>query len=462
MIQTLPLLPAVPTPVRGPQADPGQADFGQWLAPPPAQAATPPASPLPDADAIAAVLGPGAMAPAAPVVADVGPAPSPVAAMPAALLADVPALLAPSPPQARVAPVVVHLMSPVPLTPLTPQAMHSVVPLTPREPAPLPPVAVTPPSALPPIASATATPGAPTLPPASPQVVPPMLPAPPISPVPPLGAPPTSLAPPTSPWATALPIPTAPPVLPPTASAPSVSLLPPTSPAPTASLPPSTPPAPPAALAAEAPVPASPPASPSPAEGVRTVWTLASRSGGETVDLFFTPWQLVAGHQLSQQGRNRAPGIATPAHSAPGPASIQGARGLAGGAMSAALARDAAWLVQAGAPLATAWATTARPVAAAASAAAESIGSGAPALGAAAAWPLRLLRWLNEGSQGATAWLRDFTLDADALPALVQDLQRFAASQDIPLHRIVLNGQTLWTSTPPTAPPSNHGETHAS
>lgn len=240
--------------------------------------------------------------------------------------------------------------------------------------------------------------------------------------------------------------------MPPASFAPAVSLLPPTSPAATASLP----------APAYIPVPVLPQVSPSSADSVRSVWTLASRSGGETVDLFFTPWQLVAGHQLSQQWRSGTPGVATPAEAAPGSTSSQLASGVAGMAMNSMSARDADWPLQAGTPLTTPWAAAARPAAAAAGAAAEAIASGAPALGAAAAWPLRLLRWLNEGSHGATAWLRDFTLDADTLPALVQDLQRFAASQDIPLHRIVLNGRTLWTATPPTATPSNHGETHAS
>jgi hypothetical protein len=101
-----------------------------------------------------------------------------------------------------------------------------------------------------------------------------------------------------------------------------------------------------------------------------------------------------------------------------------------------------------------AFVSAAQRIAAAGAAGSDPAGAGTALLGASFEWPLRLLRWLNEGPQGATAWLRDFTLAPEAMPALVDDLRRFAAAENLPLDRIVLNGRTLWsaTSLPPSTP----------
>lgn len=297
MIETLPLLPAVATPARGPSTDAGQADFGQWLAPPPAATGQPA---LPLAPPVGNVIG------------EAGRGAGPTLPLPGVGLD----LIMPSLPTAP-RPVVVHLALPVSPTPAAPVAALVALPT---------------------------------------------------------------------------------------------------------------------------------------GGDVGPVWTLASRSGGEAVELFFSPWQLVAGYRLSQQGRSPLPGLAPTGALAGGAAGMAGTPAAAGAAAKAALGDGAALpRVAALAPV-MAWATAAQQ-SAAGSATAEALGSGQPALGAAAAWPLRLLRWLNEGPHGATAWLRDFTLESDALPALVDDLRHFAADQDMALHRIVLNGRTLWTSAPPLDSP---------
>lgn len=63
-------------------------------------------------------------------------------------------------------------------------------------------------------------------------------------------------------------------------------------------------------------------------------------------------------------------------------------------------------------------------------------------------WAQRLLRW-NAGateSENATAWVRDFSLDADEMPNLVASLRAFSAGQGIALSRIVVNGREAWVA----------------
>jgi hypothetical protein len=219
--------------------------------------------------------------------------------------------------------------------------------------------------------------------------------------------------------------------------------------------------APPASQAADAPMLAPEPRALPPADAIGLVGTLASRSGGDAVDLIFAPWQLMAGHRLSQQWRHSAPTDVLPANAKSERVSDPGIGFPPAVALAEGLPRGAQVWGPAATTLATWWPSTAQLLAAA-GATTESFGSGTPSLGAAATWPLRLLRWFSEGPEGATAWLRDFTIDAAAVPTLVNDLRRLAAAQDIPLHRIVLNGQTLWMSSQPTSAQSNQGESHAS
>lgn len=60
------------------------------------------------------------------------------------------------------------------------------------------------------------------------------------------------------------------------------------------------------------------------------------------------------------------------------------------------------------------------------------------------AWPDRLLRWHGENDGSASAWVRDYRLDAGAAAQLVESLRELAGQQQISLRRIVLNGHELW------------------
>lgn len=182
-------------------------------------------------------------------------------------------------------------------------------------------------------------------------------------------------------------------------------------------------------------------------ESVAMAWAMASAPGSTTtVHLVASPWRLAAGDQLSQQieatlslfmaeetpqalavakGQGQGP--------VPGAPSIPGLRTppLRAGGDTTALGLVP---IAAGVRLATA------------AAAEETAAVRGSVAGQAAHWPLRLLRWLNDGDGGRTVWLRDFTADAGAASGLVDDLRRFARAESLPLTRIVLNGQTLWTA----------------
>lgn len=63
-------------------------------------------------------------------------------------------------------------------------------------------------------------------------------------------------------------------------------------------------------------------------------------------------------------------------------------------------------------------------------------------------WAQRMLRW-NAGAMGdesATAWVRDFFLEADEMLSLVASLQAFSAGQGISLGRIMINGREAWAA----------------
>lgn len=63
-------------------------------------------------------------------------------------------------------------------------------------------------------------------------------------------------------------------------------------------------------------------------------------------------------------------------------------------------------------------------------------------------WAQRLLRWNADAMEGddATAWVRDFSLEADEIPSLVASLRAFSAGQGISLGRIVINGREAWAA----------------
>lgn len=203
------------------------------------------------------------------------------------------------------------------------------------------------------------------------------------------------------------------------------------------------------------PLPAPPAPLPmtAPAEGdplsVQCSLAMTNIAGG-TVELIASPWRLAAGGRLAQQVEatlalvmadplsnttiSRLPGRDGPG-SAPGE--------------SIPVASGTPALVSAGSA-ATGLPTSALNAQRIALAAAADDGAAARGAlqGQAAHWPLRLLRWLNDGDGGKTVWLRDFTLDSAAVSTLIGDVRRFAQAENLPLARIVLNGRTLWTATP--------------
>ncbi len=67
--------------------------------------------------------------------------------------------------------------------------------------------------------------------------------------------------------------------------------------------------------------------------------------------------------------------------------------------------------------------------------------------GAFVAWPLRLLRWLADGNQDITAWLRDYNLSDSSADAVVRQLRTLSEGQGVRLSRIVLNGRELWRAS---------------
>ncbi|HEU0153481.1 MAG TPA: hypothetical protein VFQ84_09070 [Arenimonas sp.] len=181
----------------------------------------------------------------------------------------------------------------------------------------------------------------------------------------------------------------------------------------------------------------------------RLFWTLSSPGDSGTVSLVAVLWQLTAGDQLSQQLKSslaREPAspivpttVVAPRHPSATPAV----------AMQMP-ARFQPLQPSPSAPEMLAFASSAQRLPAAGASQTNDAGASSALFGASFQWPLKLLRWLNDGPQGATAWLRDFTLSPEYVPALVEDLRRFAAAENIPLERIVLNGQTLWAAEPAT------------
>ncbi|MBW8311248.1 MAG: hypothetical protein K0M64_04365 [Rhizobium sp.] len=181
------------------------------------------------------------------------------------------------------------------------------------------------------------------------------------------------------------------------------------------------------------------------------VWRMAAPASGEVLTLFASPWQLISGPHLSRTTRGDH-GLLTGQTITP-PAPAEATQFMA--TESSAIQRAP----RAGqdSPLQVGRHGLGRPVDAQersgnADDVPVSAPSGGTTGGAPVPWPIRLLRWLNAGEQGPIAWLRDFTADPAVLPSLITEIRRFAQSENIPLRRIVLNGQTIWaTETPSTS-----------
>lgn len=178
----------------------------------------------------------------------------------------------------------------------------------------------------------------------------------------------------------------------------------------------------------------------------RIAWALVGGGQGEAVQLIASPWRLAPGDRLSQELRATlsvfvAEGPAAPTASiAPMPAISSGDPATAI-MVRAAASEPARHATGSGLQV-----PVQSPQSIAAASASEEIAAGRSAAQAQAAhWPLRLLRWLNDSEAGTTLWLRDFTTEPGAASALVDDLRRFAQTEGLPLRRIVLNGQTLWS-----------------
>jgi hypothetical protein len=174
-------------------------------------------------------------------------------------------------------------------------------------------------------------------------------------------------------------------------------------------------------------------------------WQVAVHPADGVVELL-SPWRLVAGASLSQiAGGRSVDAMALPGPTAGGASPPTGARAIASGALPGTPGFAAALP-----------ATTALPLVPMAAAlrdsellAAADAGSAPPAqLASAAQWALRLLRWFETRGEGATAWLRDYTATPERAAEMVDDLRQFARSEGLPLRRIVLNGQTVWSAEP--------------
>lgn len=217
------------------------------------------------------------------------------------------------------------------------------------------------------------------------------------------------------------------------------SLIAPTLPTPTQPATPSLPsrvPDPAMAHAHDMPVP--PPPKPMP----------ASDDDGET-QVIALPWHLQANVGLSWASGVAGAGVATsPGHpvataSPPVATAIAGTAGTAGN-VGIAL-RPAAINATAGT----------RPAPAmlmprATSGSSERSSAAGPTIGTDGwyapwvAWPDRLLRWHAENDGSASAWVRDYRLEAGDAAPLVQSLRDLAGQQQLSLRRIVLNGHELW------------------
>lgn len=193
---------------------------------------------------------------------------------------------------------------------------------------------------------------------------------------------------------------------------------------------------------------ASPPSSPVTSEGGQAPrWQLQTPAAGSRVVVFTVPWELRAGAHLSQSLRVTLEVEILPMSNGSG---AQG-RGQIAAAPTATISSPGIRPLApppAG-PVSSPW----LPGRDRAPAPTQEIDGPRGMAGAASAspspWPMRLLRWLNADGQGPVAWMRDFTADPAALPTLVDTLRRFAQAENIPLRRIVLNGQTLWSADAP-------------
>lgn len=190
--------------------------------------------------------------------------------------------------------------------------------------------------------------------------------------------------------------------------------------------------------------------SPPPGDGHGVVvWRMAAPANGEVLTLFASPWQLMSGPHLSRTTRGDH-GHATGLTITP-PAPAEATRFMA---TESPLIQNAPRAIQ-DSPLQVGRHGPVRSIDAQdrpgnADDVPVSAPSGSTTGGAPVPWPIRLLRWLNAGEQGPVAWLRDFTVDPAVLPSLITEIRRFAQSENIPLRRIVLNGQTIWTTETPS------------
>lgn len=64
--------------------------------------------------------------------------------------------------------------------------------------------------------------------------------------------------------------------------------------------------------------------------------------------------------------------------------------------------------------------------------------------GMASPWTERLVRWVAEGNDGVTAWVRDYRLAESDIPALIRDLIEYGNTHDVQLARIVVNARERW------------------
>lgn len=71
----------------------------------------------------------------------------------------------------------------------------------------------------------------------------------------------------------------------------------------------------------------------------------------------------------------------------------------------------------------------------------------AAALSADSTWQARLIRLIERQSGGGTAWVRDYRLSDDELPAIVHRLRQLVEGQGWVLERVMVNAREVWNRT---------------
>jgi len=173
------------------------------------------------------------------------------------------------------------------------------------------------------------------------------------------------------------------------------------------------------------------------------------RTGPECEEWVLRPWRLQAGTGLSYRSGNSLPFQMdgnTFAAAADGPSAGEGKASLIGSA------GERVWpVLQENLPVVPAHGGAMLLIAGNGADGADPYAQaviGSWNKGAWVHWAQRLLRW-NAGateSENATAWVRDFSLEADEMPSLVASLRAFSAGQGISLGRIVVNGREAWAA----------------